>query len=194
MRVVYYEKKCIFTTRFIIFKLMKTLIRLLFLASILSLSACEKDEQVDVESFVEQVKKGALRSDRVDIVYRDGSIECDVVVEGGSLFYPMMFFSDGTCREFVQPTYRPFMPMLYFEYDWEIVGNSIVSGDERLTIRSFKDGRFVMEGIQFGRGEDAEVDHYVIYGYIETDPELLERYRSCEEFYQFKEAHPELWE
>ncbi len=187
-------RKKAYLAKQLIFKLMKTLIRLLFLISVLSFSACEKDEPVNVESFMEQVQKGALRSDRVDIVYRDGSIDYDMELDGGSLFYPMMFFSDGTCRTFVHVDYNPFIPMLYFEYDWEIVGNSIISGDEQLKIRSFKDGRFVMEGIQFGRGEDAGVDYYIIYGHIETDPEFIELYLSCEEFYQFQEAHPEFWE
>lgn len=172
---------------------MKTFIRLLFIMSFLSFCACDKDERVDMESFAEQLQKGVLLSDRVDVIYRDGSVDYDMVVEGGSLFYPMMFFSDGTCRKFVRFGYNPFIPRLYFEYDWEIVGDSIVSGEQRLKIRSFKDGRFVMVGMQFGR-EDEEADHYVIRGHIETDPEVIERYLSCEEYYQFREKHPEFWE
>lgn len=172
---------------------MKTFIRLLFFASILSFSACEKDERVDMESFVEQMQKGLFRCDRYDLVYTDGRIEYDARLVGGSQFYPMMFFSDGTCRKFVRFDFNPYIPMLYFEYDWEISENTIVFGDDRLNVHSFKNGRFVMEGLQPENSFEG-LDHCIFYGHIETDPEVVARYLSCEEYYQFREKHPEFWE
>ncbi len=181
---------------------MKKIIRLLFLALVLLFPACEKDEPVNVESFVEQVQMELWQVDRYDVYFADGEVWESEDIVGGSFVDNMLFMPDGICRMYIWSTSVPYVPVLYKSLEWNFEGNVLHLYDPKdqtlgargqLQLLKFKNGRFVMKGYQ-PNGLDVPDYYSIIYGHIETDPEVVERYLSYEAYYRFREEHPELWE
>lgn len=178
---------------------MKKIIRLSFLVSVLLFPACGKDEPVNVESFVAQVQTGLWQVDRYDVYFADGRVWESEGILGGSFVDDMLFVPDGACRMYEQSTSVPWVPVLYISLEWNFEDDVLHLYDQtlgargRLQLLQFKNGRFVMKGYQ-PNGLDAPDYYSIVYGHIETDPEVIERYLSYEEYYQFRETHPEPWE
>lgn len=180
---------------------MKKIIRLLFLASVLVFPACDKDELVNVESFVEQVQTGLWLVDRYDVYFADGEAWKSEDIVGGSFVNNMLFMLDGTCRMYISSISVPYVPVLYKSLEWNFDGNVLhlyapndktLGARGQLQLLKFKNGRFVMKGYQ-PNGLDVPDYYSMVYGHIETDPEIIERYLSYEEYYQYKSEHPDMF-
>ena len=174
------------------------------------------DGKIDMAAFIADAQRGVWVIDSYDTAYTNGEIRDGRGLMGGSDIYNMMLFFEGKCRVFFLLDHLPEAPDVYKEIQWNISDQSkntlslysprieeeakTVNYDQyaartTLELLYYKDGVFVMEGLQsfayMGGWTSKGVywDYCRVVGHIATDKETVDKYLSYISYEQYKEEN-----
>ncbi|WP_290539911.1 hypothetical protein [Alistipes sp.] len=175
------------------------------------------DGKIHMSAFIADAQRGVWLIDDIDITYTNGKTESGVM-DGAALMNNMMLLPNGVCRTFSALMYIP-GPIVYFEGDqWSVsreMKNTLVlynpgieenaktanydqyAARTTLELLYYKDGVFVMEGLQpfayMGgwTSEGVYSDYCRVVGHIATDKATVDRYLSYISYKQYKEENPD---
>ena len=176
------------------------------------------DGKIDMAAFIADAQRGVWVIDSYDTAYTNGEIRDGRGLMGGSDIYNMMLFFEGKCRVFFWLDHLPEAPDVYKEIQWNVSDQSkntlslysprieeeakTVNYDQyaartTLELLYYKDGVFVMEGLQpfayMGGWTSKGVywDYCRVVGHIATDKATVDKYLSYISYEQYKEENPD---
>ena len=175
------------------------------------------DGKIDMAAFVADAQQGVWMIDEYDMIYTNGEVLNGQDLSGGAFLDNMMLFPDGSCHTYIWLGYI-LGPTVYLESQWSVSDQSkntlslysprieaeakTANFDQyaartTLELLYYKDGVFVMEGLQpfayMGGWTSKGVywDYCRVVGHIATDKETVDKYLSYISYEQYKEENPD---
>ncbi len=172
----------------------------------------EKEEETPLVTaevfniFINDAVGSVWMSKSYDLHFTNGEVWQDVKTAGGTHVHNMMLFSDGTARYFIFPC-DPDIPTSYKEWQWSAEPEKLTitiydpeleeyaetdeftgySARTTLELISYKEGDFVMQGVQPGSigvlpSQGLYIDYATIHGRICKEGDIVEEYLSYGEY------------